>query len=562
MPRVPGGGDISPVQRSAVNQPLPSVRATPETFGAGVARADQEMGQVVAAGGGQITKHAFDQVVADNIREIKGADVALSKAEKDIFFGDGTEQNPGFSNLEGQNAVDAARGAQDAMLAKQEEISKGLSTQKQRDRFAAASAQAMVNFDARVADHATTQRKVADAKMAELRLEAQITNAALDYKDPNRMSGNFSRARGEGESAARARGFDEDAIAIAGENAANQVAFAAVDAAIAAGDTDLAAKLIADYEKGKVLQGDLLTDAKAKLKTGKVRFESQRVVDQAVTQFPGPSPAAVAARTKASRDPSLPAAVRDGAVNRMTVINAEISRAFKDLRIQDFRDNAALIRGGVRTEDLETLGNMTPQQEDALRLLERRIAVGVPITSTPGLMKYLTNLSPDELAKRSPDKLEPMLSAKDAKFMRAAILAARLKASDPDEIPIPFTILRKFETRITELSKRKLNPAVKNRLEVIYQEEIQKIQRGQTTAVTSDQADDVLDKMITPQTLEGSFFSGPGPSVDKTLPLVRVVVDEDLKAPLTAEFEKAHGRKPTALELKQAFVNRVAEENR
>ena len=122
MVTVPGAQDIGAVQRSLVNQPGPVSLASADAFGAQIARADQEVGRATARAGEELSDRVLQEAIDDNIREMKEGLNALAIEKHEILNGDGTDQNPGFLNLEGQAAIDGLQDHRDRMTALQDTV--------------------------------------------------------------------------------------------------------------------------------------------------------------------------------------------------------------------------------------------------------------------------------------------------------------------------------------------------------------------------------------------------------------------------------------------------------
>lgn len=550
MPRVPGGGDISPVQRSAVNQPLSGLRATAETFGAGVARANQEAGKVLAVGGGVVTKEAFDQVVAENKLELEAAFVAQSKAEKSIFFGDGTPDNPGFGSLEGQAAIDAHRSARDNMLAEADAIAEGLSTQKQRDRYRAGSAQAMVDFEARLGDHTTRQRKVASERMAEARAQEQADNAVHDYNDDNRMDGNFAVMEAAAENLATTRGLTGVARVSFIEKQVSAVAVVAVEAAIADGDPGRAKELLAKYTEDGSLDGSDIPALQKKLKDGKLRVESQEIADAIFAQTDDPEKALALAR-------EAPAgAVRDAVLSRVTQRNAEIVRRDTKARQDASREADQFVENGGNPLDLpaSTRELLTAEKLESLKRISGDVQAGVPSVTDWDRYDFYTTLSTEELANVDLGIAKTELAPKEFTTLKALVTSARGPGKQEAN---PFTPLTVFNTAVLSTDfapKRRENSKRKKKrglLKELYLSTVAQmdLNNGPKKRLTNVEHRQVFDDLVKQVVVDTYLFG----LIEDEEPLFTVEVPAEDRAEIVQAIEES-GEEATEAEIRRVFL--------
>ena len=132
MVTVPGARNLGTVQPSIANQTPQTSLAREGAFGVQVAQADQAFGRAVGRAGDVASDIILREAIDDNIREMKAGLNSFGQLEKDILNGDGTEANPGFLNQSGQAAVDNLQAARQRLTEGQEEISKGLRNDRQR----------------------------------------------------------------------------------------------------------------------------------------------------------------------------------------------------------------------------------------------------------------------------------------------------------------------------------------------------------------------------------------------------------------------------------------------
>jgi hypothetical protein len=206
--------------------------ATPEAFGAGNARALIEGGQRLGQAANQIGELALRIKADDDEREAKDADIAFRQRKLGILRGDGTTENPGFFGTLGQTAIDGYGTSRKALEQSQEEIAKGMKSDRARRLFLESAQRQVVDADEQMIGHVTRQRKEASDATSISRINSAASEAALFPNDPKVVSKGLGIAEAEAAAISQRNGETGDVAADRARTARTSVVKSAVDAAI------------------------------------------------------------------------------------------------------------------------------------------------------------------------------------------------------------------------------------------------------------------------------------------------------------------------------------------
>ena len=92
--------------------------ATADAFGAATAQATTQLGGNIDA----VAQTAVQIQIENNAREAKELDVEYTERRRQLLYGDGTPQNPGFFSTRGANAVEASPVIQEQLEEIRQEI--------------------------------------------------------------------------------------------------------------------------------------------------------------------------------------------------------------------------------------------------------------------------------------------------------------------------------------------------------------------------------------------------------------------------------------------------------
>lgn len=184
MPIIPRFDEVPSVlpdrQADAINR----VDAGPAAFGAGIGDAVQR-----SAGVADQVAQRFNEVAANN------AINSYTTQARSILYGDPSNSSqPGFLNLRGQAAVDAAPGVQTQLNDLYDTVGGSLTTTAQSSQFEQ-MARRYQNMDMNALSQHTAQQGetyASDSNLSTIKLTNQ--SAAASYNDPNAIQTNFERS--------------------------------------------------------------------------------------------------------------------------------------------------------------------------------------------------------------------------------------------------------------------------------------------------------------------------------------------------------------------------------
>ncbi len=563
MVTVPGPQNLGTVQPSIANQTPQTALAGEGAFGVQNAQADQDFGRAVAKAGDMASDIILQEKIDDNKRELKEALVAQSKLEKTIFFGDGTKENPGFSNLSGQAAIDGLQTARQAYTQGQENIAKGLTSTVQRQRFAAASAQAGVDAQARLNDHTSKQRAVANLRTAKARQQEAKDNAVFDFRNDDRMATNFAIVQAEALTVGSEAGLTGQALVSHVEKAVSEVAVQAVEAAIAAGDIARGRKLLAQYKKGGQLDGTDIPALTKALQEGTVKFSSQEFTDAIIGQGQAegwtPQQFMAAARAVEHKDPE----VRLATVRRVTLFNAEQARAKREAVTDAGLAASQFVEGGGQMTDFNS-GQKALLGTDKLLSLEKheaRKATGAAtVTQWERFNHYTLEVPRDEIKNIDLEMAQEELAPAQFAIVQRMVQAARTDTgtSGPAD-ETSFSASQVFAAGIKNTpfapkrGERSSATERRGQLQTLYQMDIEILERNngpkrKTTATEKHKVlNDLMDRVVV-----GSIDFTFG-LIDDEEPLSTVEVPLEERPKIVAAVE-AKGQIATEANIRKMFL--------
>jgi hypothetical protein len=160
--------------------------ATPDAFGAAAGRGMVQAGQQLAAFGEQVFRTAERIRWEEDQRAATEAETEFAKRRNTVVRGDGTDQNPGYYGLAGQNAVDGYKGAREALDAARDEIAKNMQSDRARTRFLQRANAQIVAEDNTMLGFVTQNRRVAANATSQAAIATATGEFAGFYNDAER----------------------------------------------------------------------------------------------------------------------------------------------------------------------------------------------------------------------------------------------------------------------------------------------------------------------------------------------------------------------------------------
>lgn len=219
---------LRPVYQSAAN-------ATPDAFGATAARSTQRAGQMISQASDALSDIVIREQIEDNERNAKELDVEYSKRLRTIMWGDGTEENPGFRNMHGENALRARQATVEAMNKARKELLDSAPNPRVAEMFDLAST---VRLNAEMEDvsaFVSRERVVANNAMTEARVQEAADSAAVGWNDSANIKRQLGITAGEISEYAERNGLSPEAAASKMQAAQTNILEAAITAALVHG---------------------------------------------------------------------------------------------------------------------------------------------------------------------------------------------------------------------------------------------------------------------------------------------------------------------------------------
>ena len=313
VPRTSSLGRVTPQLGPTVFQ---TAQVSDATFGGATGAATRAAGQRGVQQGAQLIDQATRERILANETWLKKHLVEYDKRANLLWHGDGTRNNPGFKNAQGQDAIAQWPKFQQSMLDLQTELVGTSGDSRRADMFQAASAGPVTNRLGQGQQHVSEAYLVDADNTSDARLIQAGNNATVDYKDGTAMEGHLRVARHEAGQKAVRNGFSAEAVVVAEDLAGSATARRAVEGALAAEDGLHAQKLFNAWKADGTLKGKDITALEEKVSDGALRHEAQLTTDWIIARTDGPEEALAVARDLAADDPTK-AELRDEVVDRL-----------------------------------------------------------------------------------------------------------------------------------------------------------------------------------------------------------------------------------------------------
>lgn len=230
------------------DQPLPftSPDVAAGSFGELRNKALIGLGQDITDAGNTLSDAIQKVQLEDDKREYKKLDTEMASYIRLQTYGDGTADNPGYYNQQGENAITAFPIVQGAINKKYQELLKSASNRKVGDMFSTAANERIGQFSDNSLNHVADERKKANDAVSAAHVADAKMDAATNWSDPKALERSLAIAQGEIADTAVRNGVP---AAVAAENlreVQNDMIAHTVDAAIV-GSPAYASKLLAQY---------------------------------------------------------------------------------------------------------------------------------------------------------------------------------------------------------------------------------------------------------------------------------------------------------------------------
>lgn len=194
------------------NRPLPTEYYSPNTrgvntgFGDGLVAVGQGLGQL----GNDVTRIAMQQRQQDVERGAKDQDNILATKFRNISYGDGTDQNPGYYGLSGDNASKAYQPTVEALTKARQEMLDGIQDPAVKQIFGDWSQQRLARELEGAARFNLQQRNAAYEVTSAARVANFTTDAVNGWQDPALRERSTQGIHGEAEDLAHHKGWSPE----------------------------------------------------------------------------------------------------------------------------------------------------------------------------------------------------------------------------------------------------------------------------------------------------------------------------------------------------------------
>jgi hypothetical protein len=255
---------------------MSSAGADPKAFGGGAADALGVLAKQSDQLAGQLEQTAQLERHRDAARKARDSMTAYSAGRRDILYGDGTPEHPGYMNYKGQVALDKHAETVDALTKLRQGISDGLD-QDSRDLFDSASMGELNGDLDRAANYSYSQKLTADEATDDSAIEEASNMIQSNPYDPKNVNTQRAIIQGRIEEKMIRRG-----VAVGSEEWTN-TKYKADSAAIEAGIESIAISDTAENAKKfyAVYKDSLRPDDQAKVEAAIKKSEREERADRA-----------------------------------------------------------------------------------------------------------------------------------------------------------------------------------------------------------------------------------------------------------------------------------------
>lgn len=244
VPQAQAQVDIRPLQPSYVRN-----TRTAEDFGAAKGRGMTKAGAALQNAGDALGDVVLRGQIEDNERGAKDSEIKLRNRYNTVLYGDGTAENPGYLNSQGENAVKNQAAAQEALGKIREEILKEAPNDRVREMFGTTSAILQGDYVNALGKHATTQREVANDATSQARMNKAVDAGALAWNDPEMLATSQVIVQNEVLDMAERKGWSDEVTVSKLKDAQTALYSGAIQAALPE-DPDAAMTMFKKYRPG------------------------------------------------------------------------------------------------------------------------------------------------------------------------------------------------------------------------------------------------------------------------------------------------------------------------
>lgn len=259
--------------------------ATAQNFGVGIGASMDQAGRRISGAGDELAKLALQIQVDDNEREAKRLDVELSSTLRQINYGDGTAQNPGYFGMRGENAINSFATTQKRIQDAHQNLLKSAKNDRVRQMYGDVANRRIEQEFNSMSRFVGQERRAAADTVSEARMQEAAANASVSWNNPTVLRQSVGVALGEAKAMAERNGWSPEVLAAKEREAKTVIASSAIKAALAVEATGKAAELFRQF------QGDMTAEVRNSLqkqvREGSVAGSAMALAKQADALFRG-----------------------------------------------------------------------------------------------------------------------------------------------------------------------------------------------------------------------------------------------------------------------------------
>jgi hypothetical protein len=508
MPSVPKY-QPNQVKESALPNARVNLNASLESFGGG--QSAQNLQNTIQG----VNRAAQDLISkelenADRLRVLKAED-EVAKIKTMLMY----DKDQGFMNKKGEDAFGVPDEYGKRFDDELKRIESGLSNERQRSLFQERTSSHKRSLGDQLQQHVFAETKQYDEQVTKSRLSTAQEEAVLNYQNPQIVAEALAIQDQTIREHADRNGLPPEAVEQFTREAASTTHSRVIDRMLNTG-SDIHAKKYFEAHKDQFTAKDAVAIEKA-LEEGSIRGESQRLSDQ-IMKTHGTMTSALE-EAKKVEDPKL----RDALVARVRD-EFQLKKIAEDQRKEKLFENAANViekNGGDRDKIPPGVwAALSLQDRKAIDARARQLREGTPPTTEWGQFYELKTIASDPATR--------------GEFLRTNLMTMRHQLADPEfkELVNLQTSLRngdddaeaklgEFRTA-NQVIKESLaamdidptpEPGTKDAMKVaeftrMVQEEANSLQRQSGKKVTSEQIQDISNKLLIKGTVKGSGVFG------------------------------------------------------
>ena len=468
VPQAQAQVDIRPLQPNYVRN-----TRTADDFGAAKGRGMAKAGAALQNAGDALGDVVLREQAEDNERGAKESEIKLRNRYNTVLYGDGTAENPGYLNSQGENAVKNQAAAQEALGKIREEILKEAPNDRVREMFGTTSAILQGDYVNALGKHATTQREVANDATSQARMNKAIDAGALAWNDPEMLATSQGIVQNEVLDMAERKGWSVEVTVSKLKEAQTSLYAGAIQAALPE-DPDAALAMFQKYRPGMTAEASAVLGRQVQeVATVKV---AQDIVDEEMAK--GGSTKEIGDRIRARTS----GATEEKALN---IAGERIREVQADFNFQESLKNAAWreeqraitlknqaekefekstkesftkgVRTGTSVNDV--MATLTPEQASVINQdpyfisnmerIEQAKIKGEMFSSTPNprAVENWNKLTDVEKAQADLAALQPTLTEKEYNKVATDQQRAAQKVKDIQDSPKPYELGERYLNR-------------------------------------------------------------------------------------------------------------------